>query len=384
MRICFVSSYPPSKEGVGEYTSRIVSDLSDKNVEISVVTFFGKHIKGENNIFRIINAKRRSKQLLYNTLTEIKPDIIHVQYAVPIFKFLTFITLPVVRKYQKNSGCKLVVTLHEPKNELSYLGIVIRPLYRWLGRVSDQIWVLTTDSRNILISICKVDEKKVKIIPHGLYPFKKDSGTRTNLKCVNDLKSNEIILFFGYIHINKGIQYLIDAFAEISKNPAHQNTQLIIAGSVRPRSGIFRTFELIDNLYKFRIKRKIIKYSLQKRVTWTGYIENNEIYSIFKTAKIIVLPYTKAEQSGVLNIALASNRPIIASNIGGFHEMLKEVGILVSVGEPAEIAIAIDKILNSKNESNYLVDAYKKVQVKYSQESVARQSILYYQELFHE
>jgi glycosyltransferase involved in cell wall biosynthesis len=382
MKICYFSSYPPSKEGVAEYTARLVHDLSNKSTKIDIITFHTNSITGCNNVFPIVKATAKGFKTTLNTLRNLKPDIIHVQYSVSIWRSLTILIWAVIRKYQRESECKIIVTLHEPQRELEYMGLVMRPFYKWIGKTADQVWVLTSQSKRLLISSCDMASKKVKIIPHGLYEFQNQDNhsdiLRHNLGITH---SKRIILFFGYIHIDKGVQFLIESFTKVAKDPEMEDVQLLIAGTVRPRIGMFRIFGLIDRMYRLKLKRAIKTRNIQERVTWTGFIDNSDLYSLFKLSNVIVLPYTKADQSGVLNIALVAQRPIIASDIGGFHDLLSQSGILVPARDSARIAVSIKKLLSNSSERLRLISSYKNISHNHSAPVVAKYLNKLYEEV---
>jgi len=67
-------------------------------------------------------------------------------------------------------------------------------------------------------------------------------------------------------------------------------------------------------------------------------------------ATVAVYPYRSITQSGALQVAYAFGKPVVATNVGGFPEAVDDgkSGILVKPEEPAELAEAILKIVNSR------------------------------------
>ena len=100
----------------------------------------------------------------------------------------------------------------------------------------------------------------------------------------------------------------------------------------------------------------------KENVKFIGSVEDKEIYSLINLSKIMVLPYTNAEQSGILNLALAVHKPMIASNIGGLKETLKDIGVLVSPKNSREIEKEIKKLFEDKKYYNSIVQGYKKIE----------------------
>lgn len=93
------------------------------------------------------------------------------------------------------------------------------------------------------------------------------------------------------------------------------------------------------------------------------------------------MPYTNVDQSGVLNIALASHKPVIASNIGGLKETLKEAGILVPKKNPYAIAEKIIQLTKNKKLYNQIVEKYKEIDKKQNTRVITKILIKQYNEL---
>jgi len=91
MKICIISSYPPEKEGIGPYTKRLVDNFNIKQIETSVLTFNYKITYKEKNLFQVLGASPKNIIKTYTSLTSIKPDIIHVQYATSVYRMYSLI-----------------------------------------------------------------------------------------------------------------------------------------------------------------------------------------------------------------------------------------------------------------------------------------------------
>jgi len=80
------------------------------------------------------------------------------------------------------------------------------------------------------------------------------------------------------------------------------------------------------------------------------YIPSREVGVIFEKASVVVLPYREASQSGVIPIAYAFGKPVVATRVGSIPEVVKDgkTGILVPPEDPDALAEAIIFLL--KNE----------------------------------
>lgn len=134
------------------------------------------------------------------------------------------------------------------------------------------------------------------------------------------------MLFFGRIEVYKGLGVLFDAIKIIESKRVGFN--LIIAGS-----GILPS-TLGDLMF--------VNLVIANR-----YIKDEEVRALFECSDVVVLPYTSATQSGVIPIACAFGKPVIASRVGACHELVIDriTGLLVSPGDPSELAGAIVEML---------------------------------------
>lgn len=132
------------------------------------------------------------------------------------------------------------------------------------------------------------------------------------------------LLFFGFIRDYKGLDLLIQAFADqrLRKFPV----KLLIAGefysSPEPYLKLIHDSQL-DDLVELR----------------TDFIPDDQVNLYFSAADMVVQPYKSATQSGVTQIGYHFNKPMLVTNVGGLSEIIpdKKIGYVV---EPESAAIA--------------------------------------------
>jgi glycosyltransferase involved in cell wall biosynthesis len=76
------------------------------------------------------------------------------------------------------------------------------------------------------------------------------------------------------------------------------------------------------------------------------HVPDDEIPSLWERADVLLFPYREIEMSGVLMSALSAARPIIASEIGGFAELLKNghTALLVPPNDPDALSAAMRRL----------------------------------------
>ena len=194
---------------------------------------------------------------------------------------------------------------------------------------------------------------KPKIVsPHPIYDHygtlldKKDAAIKLGL-----FDQNAYILFFGFIRQYKGLDLLLEAFADerLRKFPL----KLIVAG------------EFYENPEPYL--SQIAKLKLGNFVELrTVFIPDSEVRNYFSVADIVAQPYRTATQSGVSQIAYHFEKPMLVTNVGGLAEIVPhgKVGYVVDV-EPAQIADALVDFYENKRADEF-IENIKTEKLKYA------------------
>lgn len=195
-------------------------------------------------------------------------------------------------------------------------------------------------------------------IPFGLFE---------TFYCFNDgqevLEEKNTILFFGRIIPYKGIYYLIEALETLKLRIP--NIKLIIAGE-----GDLETSVPQDTMIEIH----------------NEFIPNEKLITLIKRAKIIICPYISASQSGIPMVAFLFGKPVIATNVGGFPEIIDHMktGMIVPPKNSYALAQAIEELLTKEGVldelKNNISDKYKS---SFSWKSIAERTITVYNKCIH-
>ena len=198
------------------------------------------------------------------------------------------------------------------------------------------------------------DQNKISVIPHGDYNNFVDS-----LPYMPKINSKLNLLFFGQIKKVKGLEILLEALYNL-KNIASK-FKLTIAG--KPW-GIDRQNYL--NLIK--------EYELEDMVvTNFNYIPNEEISKYFKNCDLVVLPYKKIYQSGVLLLAMSYGRAVLCSDLEPFKEIIKDnkSGYIFKSEDVLDLAKKLEYIYNNKSNITIVAEnANKLLQTTYNWKTI--------------
>lgn len=283
-----------------------------------------KDITKIKKTFNYINAWRK----IYSICKTQKVKVIHVQWF--ILSPIDFIYLNKI----KSLGVKVVVTVHDilPFNEKFYDFKSHKKIYN----LADKIIVQAKPNIEIINSKFKFIDSKVVYIPHGNFIEHVDIIDKNEArKLLNIEKEKKVILFFGQIKRVKGLDVLIRAYGELIKRTNDKNLLLLIAGKVweddfEKYQKIIEEMNIINNV------RCDIKYIPDEEIGW-----------YYCASDINVLPYKEVYQSGVVHLAYAYKKPVIATKVGSFPEVILdgESGILINKDNYRELSEAMTELI---------------------------------------
>ena len=267
-----------------------------------------------------------------------KPKIFHILWNNKIQHFdRTLLML-----YYKVLGKKIALTAHNVN--ASRRDANDSALNRWSlsvqYRLADHIFVHTESMKGELLKEFGIQREAVTVIPFGV----NNAVPSTDLtpaeakRRLGIARGEKTILFFGAIRPYKGLEYLVAAFQRIA--PKHESYRLIIAGE--PKKESLR--------YLRDIQATVEKDSSRERVMQKiEFIPDDETELYFKAADVLVLPYTRIFQSGVLFLAYSFGLPVIASDVASFRDDIIEgqTGYLCRPCDEADLANAIETYFES-------------------------------------
>jgi glycosyltransferase involved in cell wall biosynthesis len=324
VKILFAGPYPPVRDGIGEFTWMLGQELQRAGQEIGVVVPYRVPGLPAEVMGSLAGAGERGR--LRRSLADWRPDIVHVQFAIAGFGTRTIALLRWLTQIRRDLGIPVVVTMHEPAREAAALPVLGRAAHRAIAKRCDHFIVHTNVARSAVAAAAGLPAARISMTALPDPRFRPASSTPDDLRARFGLGEARILLAFGYIHVDKGLDDLIDGLAILrDSTPAMlDGVRVVIAGDIRPRRGVFRAMGVRDLRYRAGLDRRIARSELSEMIIRTGYVPDGDVAAWFDLAAAVVVPYREAEQSGVEALARSAGVPVLASLAGGLAEQQAE------------------------------------------------------------
>ena len=280
MRVAMITgSYPPQPCGVGDYTERIVRELRAAGVDIDVFATQAEGGRARDGVFkevpdwRLGTWRRESRSLLSRTY-----DVVHLQYPARYYGFrpdLAFLSLIVRARLPE---VPIVVTLHEfrithPLRKLSSAAITVPAarvfltaesektvFLRWLPWMGEKVRIVRLGPTIAVVPV--TPERRLQV--RAMYGVEEGAG---------------LIVYFGLLHPNKGIEALLSSFAQV--HAERPSARLLMLSFFEP-----------DRIrYHAELKKRTTELGIVEAVIWAGFLPPIAVSEALGSADIAFLPF---------------------------------------------------------------------------------------------
>lgn len=258
----------------------------------------------------------------YQLIRDDAPDLLLLQWWTPFWSPMLFFLTRMVRRYTKTRILFLCHHIISPDGGLFDWYLLRRIL--WRGHA-----FIVMSEEDFALLRRALPWARIRGTTHPPYDvFSRTPMGRAEARAKLGLQPDEpVLLFFGFVRRYKGLRHLIQALAAARQElPA----KLLVVGEFWEDERPYR--ELVR------------QHGLEDAVTFSsGYVPNDQIPPYFSAADAVVMPYLEASQSGVAQLAIGFERPMITTSVGGMPEAVQhgETGLIVPPGDSAALAEAI-------------------------------------------
>lgn len=364
MKLAIVTAYPPSKVTLNEYAYHLVKHfrqhqevtevvlLTDVTPDKADITFEEEGCKitvnqcwkfnSLTNVISIAKAVKKTNPdaVLYN-LQFMKFGDKKIPAALGLFS-------PWISKLMK---VKTTVLLHNIMEtvDLSSAGFTSN---RWKAKAFNLIGemltrvvlkadtVALTISKYVAILEDKYNAKNCVLIPHGTFEIPEEPSYSLP---EGPLK----IMTFGKFGTYKKVEILIEAVQQVRKKTGRE-LEIVIAGTDSPNTPGY--LEAVKT-----------KYNSVPNLTFTGYVEEEDVPLIFSESAMVVFPYTSTTgSSGVLHQAGSYGKAVVMPDLGDLSILVKEEGYRGEFFNPTSVnslATGIENLVTNEDYRNEIAKA---------------------------
>ena len=200
--------------------------------------------------------------------------------------------------------------------------------------------VMADRGKRYLEQIYGIAPEKIDVIPHGIpdIPFIDPNFNKDQF----GVEGKTVLLTFGLLSANKGIEHVIEALPMILQQ--HPNVVYIILGATHPNV-IAREGET----YRLKLERLAEDRSVTRNVIfYNRFVTLEELKEFIGAADVYITPYLNESQitSGTLAYTFGAGKAVISTPYWHAQELLaKECGILVPFSDPRAIAEGVNRFL---------------------------------------
>lgn len=338
-KVALVGNYIPRQCGIAVFTADLLNALTREQPDMEIwAAVINDQMEGyaypDQVRFEINQRSITDYRLAADFLNINKVDIVCLQHEFGIFGGTDGAH---IIELLENLQAVRVTVLHTVLLEPSpgQLAIIKR-----IGQLSDKIVVMSAKAKDILQQVYHIHPDKITIIPHGVpdVPFVDPYFYKDRF----GLENRQLLLTFGLLSPNKGIETMIDALPRIVKE--HPNVIYIVLGATHPHEKKQR-----GETYRLSLQRKARDLGVSNNILFDDrFVSLPELLEFMGAADVYISPYLNKEQitSGTLAYALGCGKATVSTPYWYAEELLGEGrGMLVPFNDTPAMADAVNELL---------------------------------------
>jgi glycosyltransferase involved in cell wall biosynthesis len=345
-KIAFIGDYLPRKCGIATFTADLRTALTDKypNVQnfVAPVNDLPEGYEYPDEVrFEFAEGDLDAYRRTADYINFSNADVVCVQheygiYGGPAGSFI----LALLRDLRIPVVTTLHTVLQEPDAQQ-------RRVLQELGVLSSRLVVMSERGRKMLREVYDVPDERIDVIVHGIpdLPFVDSNFYKDQF----GVEGKHVLLTFGLLSPNKGIENVLRALPEVVKK--FPNLIYIVLGATHPN--LVREH---GEAYRLSLERLAQDLGIKRHVSfYNRFVEFEELKAFLGVADIYITPYLNAAQStsGTLAYAFGSGKAVISTPYWHAQELLANGGgVLVPFNDTQAMAGGILGLLNDDKKRN--------------------------------
>jgi glycosyltransferase involved in cell wall biosynthesis len=325
-----LSTFPPTSCGIATFSAALAAGLIADGASVEVIRCgLPPDVEDVLVVASLADGVRSGRSVSIDALNS--NDLVIVQHEYGLYdgpdgeslvELIDAIVAPIV------VVAHTVLTEPTPNQQL---------VLEQVCAAADAVVVMTEAARTRLFAGFDVDHTKVSVIPHGAA-----TPPAAPTSDAHEPGDKPRVLTWGLLGPGKGIEWAIDALAELSD--LDPRPEYVVAGATHPK-----VRERHGEAYREMLVERAATSTAPADVCFDDtYRDLAALTELIESADLVVLPYDSQEQvtSGVLVDAVAAGRPVVSTAFPHAIELLASgAGIVVPQRDPVALGGAIRSVL---------------------------------------
>ncbi len=348
MKITYIATYPPRECGIGTFTNNLFKSMLDSKtsqhegfvVALNDNDLTYKYPEEVKLTIRQDHQEDYLKAVKYINLSG--ADVCILQHEFGIFGGGSGVyILPLLHRLE----VPLIVTLHTILRSPSYNE---KAILKEICKMAQKIVVMSHKAIEFLTTIYDVPVEKIALFEHGVPDIHfSPEKSKKEFK----LENKKVLLTFGFVGRNKGIETVIKALPGVVKK--HPDVIYIILGKTHPN-----VLRHSGEEYRISLLRLVKKLHLEKHVLFLNqFIDEQDLFKYLYACDIYITPYLNEAQitSGTLSYAVGVGAAVLSTPYWHAEELLDEGrGMLFNFSDSDGLAKMLTTLLDNPSEMNKL------------------------------
>ena len=305
---------------------------------IIIPVFYESKFNNYLQDFYMFKNIKQAKSQLNNIIQQINPQIIHI-HGTLLLQYLLVSAKHKHKTIATHHIGHINQNYHQQKLRILAAKFIVHNLFPFFCRsvicVSNhgrQSFLIKTKNIAVINPVPMIDESKKIDVNNNQKSIKLQNKIQQKIK-----NKSEIVLFYPARFCEQKNQLnLVKAFVKLSSEKT--NLKLILAGSIK------------DQYYFAKIKDEAAKVAKNSQIIIMDELDKKKVHSLIKSCNYVVAPSINEGFGRIAREALAYQKPVIASNEGGYSDIIKDGvnGILVNPYDSKSIYGGIKTALSAK------------------------------------
>ena len=324
MKIAYISTYPPRECGIATFNQNLMGAISANFPERGTLVQSGfvvaltdsedlQEYEYPEEVKYVIRQNHQKDYIrAANYINTSTADVCIMEHEFGIYGGESGIyILPLINRLEK----PLISILHTILKDPSY---VQRIIIREIAEQSSKIIVMSQRAVAFLTTIYDIPVEKIRIIEHGVPDV--EVPEENPVRNLPVFKNHRVLLTFGLISRNKGLETVIKALPKIVES--HPDVMYVVLGNTHP--GVIKSS---GEEYRDHLKTLAAQLNVSKHLSFINkFVSEEELVNYLSAAEIYVTPYLNEAQitSGTLSYAIGAGAAVVSTPYWHATELLAD------------------------------------------------------------